>query len=557
MNVLIEHDRCVLLHGDCADLGEVLEDESVDAIVTDPPAGISFMSKDWDGDKGGRDDLPSGFGPWLAGLCDGEANFDIHKQTRNSGDYYYCRFEISLHADDGGLLAMLKQHLGGKVYYAEPSTSASPGSNPKVRWELVSRAECARLVNLFDRFPLQSKKARDFAIWREALAVSAANVGTSRPDLMEPFWHALRATRPYAGHVTDPVVFKIMQHEHRWVAWLADLLRPVLRALKPGGFAAVWAIPRTSHWTAWALELAGFEVIDVVHHLFGTGMPKSLDLARQIDMHLCTLRGRHCDKNLPKRRKEGDHLCPPHPRRVEANEMRTALKPAAEHWILARKSRRGTYAENVLEFGTGGLNIEACRPAYDPEIGPPAAVYSGAKGEASGQIYGASGKYESQVSEDGNWPPHVVLDEQAAWCVDAMSTDTKGGAARYFYCVKAPRSEKDEGLDYLPEKTGGAATGREEDSIGTQNPRAGAGRTGGARNHHPTVKSVALMRWLVRLVTPPGGVVLDPFAGSGTTGVAALAEGCRFIGCEQGGDDGEYLPIVEGRLRHALEETLK
>lgn len=394
MRVVLDDDRCVLIIGDSAELGGILGPGTVDAIVTDPPAGIAFMNKKWDKDKGGRD---------------------------------------------------------------------------------------------------------------------------------------------------------------KWVAWLAALMRPAFAALKPGGYALVWALPRTSHWTAFALEDAGFEVRDVHHHLFGTGMPKSLDLARQIDMHLCTLPGRHCDKHYPRKRKDGDHFCPPHPRRVEAQRMRTALKPAVEHWILARKPLDGTYAEVVLEHGTSGLNIEACRADYDPDIGPPAAVFSGAKGEEAGQIYGASEKYESQVSEDGNWPPHATIDPFIAELIDAQSPRTKGGASRFFYCVKAQRDEKDEGLGHLEPKSGGAATGREEGSIGTQNPRAGAGRTGGARNHHPTVKSVELMRWLVRLVTPPGGVVLDVFAGSGTTGVAALAEGLAFVGVEQGGDDGEYVPIIEGRLRHALE----
>ena len=127
------------------------------------------------------------------------------------------------------------------------------------------------------------------------------------------------------------------------------------------------------------------------------------------------------------------------------------------------------------------------------------------------------------------------------------------GASRFFYVAKPSRTERDEGLDHLPASTGGAATGREDGSAGLGNPRAGAGRTGGSRNVHPTVKSVALMRWLCRLITPPGGVVLDPFAGSGTTGVAALAEGLSFVGCEQGGGEGDpYLPILLGRLQRAL-----
>jgi hypothetical protein len=395
VRVVIDDDRCVLLHGDCADVGEVLAEDSVDSLVFDPPAGISFMAKKWDSARGGRD---------------------------------------------------------------------------------------------------------------------------------------------------------------AWVAWLAERVRPALRALKPGGYCFCWAIPRTSHWAAWALEEAGFEICDVAHHLFGTGMPKSLDLAREVDMHLCELPGRHCDKHLPKprKRREGDHLCPEHPRRGEAHALRTALKPAAEHWILARKPRDGTYAENVLKHGTGGLNIEACRAPYDPEIGPPEVFHTGRKGAANDTVYGESCDYDSVVSDAGNWPPNVLIDESAAEVIRAQAPRVKGGAARYFYCVKAARSEKDLGLDHLPKRTGGEATGREDDSIGTGNPRAGAGRTGGARNFHPTVKSVALMTWLVQLVTPPGGVVLDIFAGTGTTGVAALGAGLRFVGVEQGGDRDEYIPIVEGRLRTAL-----
>jgi len=406
MRLVISHDRCCLFWGDSASILDVLPESSVDAIVTDPPAGIEFMGKEWDSDKGGRDG---------------------------------------------------------------------------------------------------------------------------------------------------------------WIKWLADILRAALRALKPGGHALVWAIPRTSHWTAMALELAGFEVRDVHHHIFGTGFPKSLT-----------------SKSAPIPEDTG-----------------TALKPAVEHWILARRPLDGTVGANFAEHGTGVLQIGACRVEYD-ESGPPGPVYSGAKGEGVGQVYGASGKYQSNVSDDGRWPAHLslehgdacapgacvlgcpvrLLDEQSgvrrsgefparrtgigfkecAYGTENTGTEgtrrrgSAGTASRFFYVAKAPRKEKDLGLDHLAPKLGGEATGRAEGSAGTKNPRAGAGRTGGARNFHPTVKSVDLMRWLVRLVTPPGGVVLDLFAGSGTTGVAALAEGLSFVGVEQGGKDGEYVPIVEGRLRAALLE---
>ena len=131
--------------------------------------------------------------------------------------------------------------------------------------------------------------------------------------------------------------------------------------------------------------------------------------------------------------------------------------------------------------------------------------------------------------------------------VGSWPEDTGGGASRFFYVAKATRAEKDAGLDHLPLRTGGDATDREEGSAGLNSPRAGSGRTGGVRNHHPTVKSIALMRWLCRLITPPGGIVLDLFAGSGTTGLAALAEGLRFVGVER---EAEFVDIAAGRLAH-------
>lgn len=244
---------------------------------------------------------------------------------------------------------------------------------------------------------------------------------------------------------------------------------------------------------------------------------------------------------------------------------------------MVRKPMIGTVALNVLTHGTGALNIDACRAGGD-------ACHC-----QTNLAFGATKHPPRDLNQGpiGRWPAHVTLDEEAAAALDEQSgtrtsgsesgprgrraggfVDTgagsgdnrpngpqygdTGGASRFFYVAKGSRAEKEIGLDHLPKRTAGEATDREDGSAGLDNPRAGAGRTGGARNHHPTVKSIALMRWLIRLITPPGGTVLDPFAGSGTTGVAALAEGANFIGCELTDD---YLPITEGRLRHALGET--
>jgi len=334
-----------------------------------------------------------------------------------------------------------------------------------------------------------------------------------------------------------------------WIAWLTDVMTECLRVIKPGGHAVVWALPRTSHWTATAIQRAGWEIRDVHHHIFGTGFPKSLNVSSV--MH--ELLG------------------------VTDGEYGTALKPAVEHWIVARRPLTGTVARNIREHGTGALNIGGCRVA-GPQ-GPDRSL--GAPRKIGGELtFGASNPHRNPQNQDGRWPAHLSLDEYAARLLDeqageltsgAMSSGTPrgdnavfgkmggaatsadivggtGGASRFFYVAKGSRAEKDRGLEGTRRSTGGEATGRVDGSAGTKNPRAGAGRNGGARNIHPTVKSIELMRWLVRLVTPPGGLVLDAFTGSGTTGVACIEEGCRFIGFEIGED---YAEIARARLTAA------
>lgn len=283
----------------------------------------------------------------------------------------------------------------------------------------------------------------------------------------------------------------------------------------------------------------------------------------------------------------------------------TALKPAVEHWILARKPLEGSVAANYAAHGTGVLNIAAGRIEIAGQEGS-WGKDRGANGDSGFYTPGTNVARSSQPGEKrapgGRWPAHLALDECAAAELDEQSgalksslrtggkldrigykrdatritTDlpgSSGGASRFFYVAKPSRKEKEAGLAHLATSSGGEATGREDGSAGVANPRAGAGRTGGARNVHPTVKSVALMSWLIRLVTPPGGVVLDPFAGSGTTGVAAIRGGFSFVGVEQGGPcvacgecgesahagadhayDPKYLPILLGRIANEIDE---
>lgn len=313
------------------------------------------------------------------------------------------------------------------------------------------------------------------------------------------------------------------------IAFSTEFWREVLRVLKPGAHLVAFGGTRTYHRMTCAIEDAGFEVRDSLHWFYGTGFPKSLNVGE----------GRG-----------------------------TALKPGHEPIVLARKPLEGTVAGNLAAWGTGALNIDACRIGTEDTRqirNTPTPGFNMRAGVECG-------------SELGRWPANVLLDEGAAAELDEQTPHLRtggtlkggegreraivspldlgprgpwvpygdsGGASRFFYVAKPGRAERDLGCDHLPVKSGGEATDREDGSAGTQNPRAGAGRNGGARNFHPTVKPVDLMRYLVRLVTPPGGAVLDPFAGSGTTGMAALLERRPFIGVER---EAEYVEIARARL---------
>jgi len=252
----------------------------------------------------------------------------------------------------------------------------------------------------------------------------------------------------------------------------------------------------------------------------------------------------------------------------------TALKPAHEPIVVARKPLDGTVAGNVLAHGTGALNVDGCRIAtedtYSYPNGPKGNTGTGAAFDGTGM-----GRREEPVESNplGRWPANVVLDEQAAAMLDEQTGECRsageyvkgngaqgekvdaasipidgltsatyadsGGASRFLYVAKASSAERNAGCEDLAER-------ELLWSSGTQNP--GSFQSAGPaphRNHHPTVKPIDLMRWLVRLVTPPGGIVLDPFTGSGTTGCAAVVEGFRFIGIER---EDEYATIAEARI---------
>lgn len=401
--------------------------------------------------------------------------------------------------------------------------------------------------------------------------------------------------------VTDPP-YELGFMGKRWdstgIAYSLDLWREALRVLKPGGHLCAFGGTRTYHRMACAIEDAGFEIRDSLHWIYGSGFPKSLDVSKAVDRRLGvapTVTGEKSARLLSGHLDVGSPTIPTTiPTTIDAarwNGWGTALKPAHEPIILARKPLDGTVAANVLRHGTGALNINAGRIRFASEEDKAAAAAAASQRSCRDQNAGrvVLGRFENGPAslapylsgmDAGRWPPNVLLGEDAAEEMDRQSGETvsnpnpnpnfrnavygrgmggvvsaanqhndSGGASRFFpvfrYVAKPARGERDAGLWDVEVRSGGEATDRADGSAGLSSPRAGAGRTGGARNHHPTVKPIALMEWLVRLVTPPGGTVLDPFLGSGTTGCAAVRCGDGFIGIER---EAEYVALAERRI---------
>ena len=380
-----------------------------------------------------------------------------------------------------------------------------------------------------------------------------------------------------------------------------ELWTECLRVLKPGGHLLAFAGTRTQHRMAVRIEDAGFEIRDMIAWVYGSGFPKSLDVSKAIDKAAGAERNVVVGSKLgrPGMAKDGsnqrsgfdaafgdgDGTSMDHNIYAPATEAAhkwqgwgTSLKPSLEPVTVARKPFDTTVAENVLTHGTGALNIDGCRVATSDVVtnharSDASAVSKGIYGDSAGQE-----THQTDGQKLGRWPANLIhdgsedvvagfpqttsnmrlpnggkiygrnsLNESATCDTTVRGFSDSGSAARFFYCAKASKADRDEGCDSLPlgpapgSKRSQPAEGR-SDALGQ--PRA---------NHHPTVKPTQLMQYLCRLVTPPNGIVLDPFMGSGSTGKAALLEGFRFIGIER---EPAYMAIAERRISHASPEPL-
>ncbi len=431
--------------------------------------------------------------------------------------------------------------------------------------------------------------------------------------------------------VTDPpagisFMSKTWDHDHggrqEWVTSFSAIFAESLRVLKPGAHALVWAIPRTSHWTATALEDAGFEIREKIYHLFGTGFPKSHSVSKAIDkaagaereptgetrmMHTPTPCGNYDDDGYEWGDKQQPVTAPATEAARTWEGWGTALKPSAEEWILCRKPLIGTIAGNVIEHGTGAINVDGCRIGFASAGDEHEAKNKNRhadfdSGPRDNKIFGADERdrgADGNYAATGRWPANVVLSHSEGCelagerkVATGIAVQRNGGGQRIFKqgegltrtdqgygdadgletvpayrCVEScPVRMLDEQSGELhghyPKARGKGGIGQDghagQDGPEERYTTGAASRffycskpstrerdIGGVTNRHPTVKSAELMAYFCRLVTPPFGTVLDPFMGSGSTGIAALREGFEFIGIER---EAEYVELARNRI---------
>ena len=357
---------------------------------------------------------------------------------------------------------------------------------------------------------------------REAMADMAD--ASVHAIVTDPPYHLTQASRggsarqkgkgPFGRHTLGERGFMGQTWDGGDIAFQPEVWADALRVLRPGGHLLAFGGTRTYHRLACAIEDAGFEIRDTIAWVYGQGFPKSLDVSKAIDKAAGAAR--------------------------EWDGWGTKLKPAFEMICLARKPLTGTVVANVLAHGTGALNIGASRVGSET-------VKIETCDDGMKPFGGGAGHSYTSRSQQGRWPANLVHDGSEevvslfpivnpsrqgkprasaqsgdGWGMTATGAEyaDSGSAARFFYCAKANKRDRDEGLN--------------------------------RKNNHPTVKPTDLMRWLVRLVTPPDGVVYDPFMGSGSTGKAAIIEGFRFIGSET---EPDYADIARARLKHACEQA--
>ena len=420
--------------------------------------------------------------------------------------------------------------------------------------------------------------------------------------------------------VTDPpyeLNFMGKGWDNAGVSFQPDTWKKCYEVLKPGGYLLAFGGSRTFHRIACAIEDAGFEIRDTIMWLYGSGFPKSqniglaLDKKNGIDNRTGEIRtnGKATKGGVYNCSKDGQELHQVFEERIAHNKWQgwgTCLKPSFEPIIVARKPFKGSLVDNVIKNGVGGLNIDECRVGNET-----ISIHNAPKGTFAGGEYGRGSDTESYRDSVGRFPANTILtydetdyEEVCGGFPNTKSQKTNsklldirgnnynnanknldiayergysdsGSASRYFYCAKASKKDRDEGLEEFEETPltltenkgrtfndrcaicGKKFIGSPETICHCENPITDKTKSAPRKNVHPTVKPCDLMQYLVRLVTPNGGTILDPFNGSGSTGKAVMYEnkerdkGYKYIGIEL---TEEYLPISKARIEYVCKD---
>lgn len=365
-------------------------------------------------------------------------------------------------------------------------------------------------------------------------AIAHGDVLATLRELPDNEFDALLCDPPYGYGNHQPTVTELLAYlqgaevdtggdfmGHDWHVPSVTLWREALRVLKPGGALLSFGGARTGWLIALGLCASGFELRDELCWLYASGYPKTANVAWLIDKAAGILR------------KSSAPAVTPLAKQYEGRG--TALKPAREPIYLARKALDGGIAKTVEQYGTGSLDIDACRYGQGDDKTPAPTTRV-----ASEPWFTTSSDDLGGDDEKGWWPAHVAVDDAAAAII--------GEKARFFFSAKVSTKEREWGCETLPMRSPGAMTGgRKEGSVGLTNPRAGAGRGKGAHNHHPTLKPIALARWLASMVKPPtDGQLLIPFSGAGSEMIGALEAGWPSVfGIEQ---DQDFIDIAHARI---------
>ena len=455
----------MIYHANCLDVIASMGNDTIDALVTDPPYGLAFMNRAWD------KALPD---PKVWSECLRAMKPGAHGVIFGAPRMYH---RLACQVEDAGFEVrdvLMWMFGSGFPKNHDPSKAVDKKRNDAEEVRVVCRAIRAQM----DTLEVSSREiADDFGVSPGMVDHWAARDTYSQPNLPTwDQWVRLRDLLGMGGEL-DAEVRRLNDRKGQvGEAWLERPITGEVRSASP---------------------------------VSNYGITSRDGLARDL------------------------------PQSEEARRLLglgTALKPAYEPILLVRKPLRGTVAENVLAYGTGCLNIGACRVGVEGGTKKSNPVPGSATQSAYGRGLNGGG---CEPIDAGRWPANVILDEAAGALLDEQ---TRASVSRYFYCAKASKAEREAGLDHLDTRT---VTDGRAVTNDTAYQRGATER----RNTHPTVKPIALMRYLVRLIAPEGGTVFDPFTGSGSTGVACALEDVAFVGAEL---EAEYVKIANARVEHAL-----